>query len=180
MTDASFIRSSDGDRRGIEEGRDGTEIVVANHLITGLVGQPLVQFRMGYGVHLEAGSDHEVTIETPFEVEDGDARSAGEPSTAGAAGALLPLIRREITSARVGTDGTLTVGLGSATVTVPPALMYEPWGAGARRALDRLLARRRVRRGLGTHQLTVGTPAAHGRVADRNVRTWRRSCFIAE
>lgn len=127
MSDAPFIRSRDGDRRGIAEGRDGTESVVANDLIAGLVGKPLVQFRMGYGVHLEAGSDHEITIETPFEVQDGDARWAGEPLTAGAAGALLPLNKREITSARVGTDGTLAIGLGSATVTVPPALMYEAW-----------------------------------------------------
>jgi hypothetical protein len=127
MGDTPFIRSSDGDRTGITEGGDDADVVVANNLIAALLGKPLVQFRMGYGVHLEAGDDHEVTIETPFEVEDGDARWAGEPLTAGAAGTLLPLNGREVTSAHIGTDGTLVIGLGSATLTVPPAPMYEAW-----------------------------------------------------
>ena len=82
---------------------------------------------MGYGVHLEAGNAHEITIETPFEVEEGGARWAGEPLTAGAAGALLPLNQRELTSAHIETDGALVLGFGSATVTVPPASMYEAW-----------------------------------------------------
>ena len=82
---------------------------------------------MGYGVHLELGDEHEVTIETPFDVVNGDTRWAGEPLTAGAAGALLPLNLREVTSGRISTDGTLMLGLGSATLTVPPAPMYEAW-----------------------------------------------------
>jgi hypothetical protein len=126
MSDTPFIRSSDGDRRGITES-DGEAVVVANNLIGALIGKQLVQFRMGYGVHLEVGDDHEVTIETSFEIEDGNTRWSGEPLTADAAGALLPLNLREVTSGRVAPDGTLVLGLGSATVTVPPAPMYEAW-----------------------------------------------------
>lgn len=127
MSNAPIIRSRDGERSAITEGDDDTEIVVANNLIAALLKKQLVQFRMGSGVHLEVGEDHEVTIETPFEVVDGDIRWAGDPLTAGAAGALLPLNLREVTSSRIGPDGTLMLGLGSATLTVPPAPMYEAW-----------------------------------------------------
>ena len=127
MSDTPFIRSNDGDRRGITEGGGDAEVVVANNLIGALIGKQLVQFRMGYGVHLELGHDHEVSMETSFAVEDGTARWTGEPLTADAAGALLPLNQREVTSARVAQDGTLVLRFGSATVTVPPAPMYEAW-----------------------------------------------------
>jgi len=127
MSDAPFIRSSDGERRGITEGGDDTDVVVANNLIVATTSVSSPPSVMGYGVHLEVGNDHEVTIETPFEVADGDTRWAGEPLTADAAGALLPLNLREVTSGRIATNGTLTLGLGSATVTVPPAPMYEAW-----------------------------------------------------
>ena len=127
MDDAPFIRSSDGDREGFEEGRGSAEVVVANQLIAALLGKQLVQFRMGYAVHLELGNDHEVTIEMPFEVIDGGAHWAGEPLTAEAAGALLPLTHREVMSAHIGIDSTLKLGIGSGTLTVPPAPMYEAW-----------------------------------------------------
>jgi hypothetical protein len=124
--DAPVIRTSGAERPGITDG-GGAEIVVANRLMAALTGKPLVQFRMGYGVHLELGYDHEVTIETPLEVVDGDRQWRGEPLTAEAAGALLPLNLREVSSQRVAADGTLILGLGSATLTVPPHPMYEAW-----------------------------------------------------
>lgn len=127
MSDPPIIRFSDGERRGITEGRDDSDVMVANQLIAALVGKQLVQFRMGYGVHLELGDDHEATIETPFEVVDDNARWAGEPLTAEAAGALLPLNLREVTFSRIRNDGTLVLGFDSATLTVPPAPMYEAW-----------------------------------------------------
>lgn len=65
-------------------------MVVANQLVVDLIGAPLVQFRMGYGVHLELGCDHEVTIETSLAVVDDHAQWSGEPLTAEAVGALLP------------------------------------------------------------------------------------------
>jgi hypothetical protein len=126
MSEKPLIRSSDGERPGITEGGD-TEVVIANQLIANLIGSQLVQFRMGYGIHLEVGSDNEVTIEARFEVVDGNTRWGGEPLTAGAAGALLPLNLRELTSGQVATDGTLVLGFGAATLTVPPAPMYEAW-----------------------------------------------------
>ena len=124
--DAPIIRSSDGERLGITEGGD-TDVVVANRLIAALTGRPLVQFRMGNGIHLEVGDVNEVTIETPFEVIDGNSRWGGEPLTADATGALLPLNLREVTSGHIAADGTLVLGLGSATLTVPPHPMYEAW-----------------------------------------------------
>lgn len=128
MSDAPIIRSSDGgERRGITEGGDDRDVVVANNVIGDLIGRPLVQFRMGYGVHLELGDEHEITIETPFEVADTSTHWAGEPLTADAAGALLPLNSRQVTSCRIAKDGTLSLCLGSATVTVPSAPMYEAW-----------------------------------------------------
>ena len=103
------------------------DIVVANDLLAPVVGQPLVQFRMGYGVHLELGRDFEVTIETPLTVVDGDSRWSGEPLTAAAAGALLPLNLRDVTSVKVDRDGTLNLGLGEAMLSVPPHPRYEAW-----------------------------------------------------
>jgi hypothetical protein len=103
------------------------DIAIANDLLAPGVGQQLIQFRMGYGVHLELGDDFEVTIETPLTVLDGDSRWGGEPLTAEAAGALLPLNLREVTSAKVDRDGTLNLGLGQATLSVPPHPMYEAW-----------------------------------------------------
>jgi hypothetical protein len=124
--DAPVIRSRDGERLGIAEGRDG-DVTLSNSLIAALIGQPLVQFRMGYGIHLEFGADHEVTIEAAFEVADGLSRWSGEPLTAEAAGALLPLNNRIVASAEIAADGTLSIELGGATVTVPPIRMYEAW-----------------------------------------------------
>jgi len=43
MSDAPFIRSGDGERKGITEGGDDTDVVVANHLIAALLGEQLVQ-----------------------------------------------------------------------------------------------------------------------------------------
>lgn len=128
MSDAGppFIRSNDGDRSGITEG-GVQEVAIANRLVAALTGESLIQFRMGYGVHLEVGADYEVTIETPFHVNSDDIDWGGEPLTAEAAGALLPLISYELTSSHVSNDGTLTLGLGSATLTVQPHTMYEAW-----------------------------------------------------
>jgi hypothetical protein len=126
MVHAPFVRQGDEERQGITEGGDAG-VVVANRLLNALVGKPLVQFRMCYGVHLQVGDDHEVTIETSLEVINGDAQWSGEPFTAEAAGALLPLISREVTAAGIARDGTITLGLGSATLTVPPSPMYEAW-----------------------------------------------------
>jgi Family of unknown function (DUF6188) len=111
---------------GKTEGR-GEDIALANNLLAPVVGQPLVQFRMGYGVHLELGHDFEVTVETALTVADGYSRWSGEPLTAEAAGALLPLNLRQVTSVKVDTDGTLSLGFGQATVSVPPHPMYEAW-----------------------------------------------------
>ncbi len=125
-SDAPFIRGSDGERPGIAEGREA-EVLIANRLIAVLTGRPLVQFRLGYGVHLEIGDDHEVTIETSFDVVDDTSRRGGEPSTAEAAGALLPLNLRKVTSGHIETDGTLVLAFGAAVLTVPPHPMYEAW-----------------------------------------------------
>lgn len=127
MSDTPFGRSRDGGRKGVTESGDDAKTVVANNLLGALLGKRLIQFSMGYGVHLELGDDHEVTIETSFEVVDSNGRWAGDPLTADAAGALLPLNLRDVTSARVASDGTFVLGLGSATVTVPPSPMYEAW-----------------------------------------------------
>jgi hypothetical protein len=124
--DTPIIWSSDGERLGITEGGDA-DVVVANRLLATLTGKPLVQFRMGYAMHLEVGDAHEVTIETTFEVVDGNSHWGGEPLTAEAAGALLPLNHREVMSGHIATNGTLALGLGSATLTVPPHPIYEAW-----------------------------------------------------
>jgi Family of unknown function (DUF6188) len=103
------------------------DILTANDLLAPVVGQRLVQFRMGYGIHLELGHHFEVTIETALTVADGSVRWSGEPLTAEAAGALLPLNLRLVTSAKVDSDGTLNLGFGEATLLVPPHPMYEAW-----------------------------------------------------
>lgn len=111
------------------------DIVLSNELLAPVVGEPLVQFRMGYGMHLELGHDFEVTIETPLTVVNDSNRWSGKPLTADAAGALLPLNLREVTFVRVDQDGTLNLGLGEATLTVPPHPMYEAWQARGPRGM---------------------------------------------
>lgn len=123
----SSIRSRDGEEGGITKGC-GDDIVLANQLISRVEGEQLIQFRMGCGVHLEFGiDDFEVTIETSLVVVDGSALWSGEPLTADAAGALLPLNHREVTSAKIATDGALSLGFGQATLSVPPHPMAEAW-----------------------------------------------------
>jgi hypothetical protein len=110
-----------------EADRHGEDIALSNELLVPVVGKPLLQFRMGYGVHLELGHDFEVTIETPLTVTDGGSAWSGEPLTAEAAGALLPLNLRDVSFVRVDRDGTLNLGLGEATLSMPPHPMYEAW-----------------------------------------------------
>ena len=106
-------------------GGHADSIALSNELLASVVGKPLVQFRMGYAVHLELGRDFEVTIETPLTVVDGGNRWSGEPLTAEAAAALLPLNRRDVTFVKVDRDGILNLGLGEATLSVPPHPMND-------------------------------------------------------
>lgn len=76
---------------------------------------------------LGLGSVHEVTIETSLQVADAGAELDGEFLSGEAAAALLPLISREVAAANVAPDGTLTLVLGEATLTVRPHQMYESW-----------------------------------------------------
>lgn len=99
----------------------------ADELLTPVVGSQLIQFRMGYGVHLELGDAYEVTIETTLAVVDGRNAWTGEPLTAEAAGALLPLNLRIVTFARVDADGTLRLGLGDAILSVAKHPSFEAW-----------------------------------------------------
>jgi len=67
-------------------------------------GFSVSKIRTGYAVHLEVGDDHDVTIETPFQVVDGSSHSAP-------AQAVVSTRRREIgaegnaRSCRVGRPG---------------------------------------------------------------------------
>lgn len=127
MSDPPVIRSNQGEeRRGRVEGQDNNEAVGANRLLTTLLGHKLLQFRMGYDVRLAVGP-HQVVLEAPIEVRDRTSRWSGEPLSAEAAGALLPLIDQEVISAHIATNGSLVLGVGSATLTVRSAPTYEAW-----------------------------------------------------
>lgn len=133
------IRRGNEVRYGKTAGR-AEDTVIANELLAPVVGQRLIQFRMGYGIHLELGHDlFEVTIDTALTVAAGGSRWSGEPLTAEAAGALLPLNLRDVTSVKVDRDGTLNLGFGEATLSVPPHPMYEAWQVRGPR--DMLLVR---------------------------------------
>jgi hypothetical protein len=90
-------------------------------------------------MHIGLGRHFDVTVETQLIVVDGGTRWTGEPLTADAAGALLPLNSRAVTFVKVDPDGTLNLGLGEATVIRGMA------GARTARHAHRVLARRRVR-----------------------------------
>lgn len=122
--DRLFIRGESAVSHG---STDDQESMIVSGLIRAVVGHQLVQFRMGYGVHLELGNDFEVTIETEFTVDTGERRWTGEPLTAEAAGALLPLNLTTVSEATIVKDGTLLLALGHATLTVPPHPLYEAW-----------------------------------------------------
>ena len=120
------IRTSKGVEFGITEG-DGDEAVVANELLAPLRGRQLVQFRMGSGLHLDFGSDYEVTIETRLIVESLGTSWSGEPLTAEAAGALLPLVTQPLSAAQIARDRALSLAIGDATLRVLPHPSYEAW-----------------------------------------------------
>lgn len=107
--DRPFIRAETGGSRGR---RDDQETTIASGLIRVVLGYQLEQFRIGYGVHLELGSDFEITVETEFTVEAGEIRWTGEPLTAEAAGALAPLTLKTVSEATIGKDGALRLALG--------------------------------------------------------------------
>ena len=124
MTDDS-VRATRLEGAGLKEHTG--DPVVANRWIAALAGHQLVHFRTGYGIHLELGTDHEVTIETSFTVSDGQLHWTGEPLTEGASAAVHPLQHREVTSAQVSPDGALALRFDAAALTVSPDPTYEAW-----------------------------------------------------
>ncbi len=108
----------------------GSGFIRANEEVSHVVGEPLYQVRMGYaGIRLELGDsfEFEVTFDTPLAVTTTDAQWAGEPLTAEAAGALLPLLGSHVTSARVEANGALHLVIGEAAIEVWPNDYYESW-----------------------------------------------------
>jgi hypothetical protein len=108
----------------------GSGFILANAELSRVVGQTLYQVRLGYaGIQLELGDsfEYEVVVDTPLAVTTTGAVWAGEPLTAEAAGALLPLLGRDVASASVATDGTLHLVIGEAAIEVGPNDLYESW-----------------------------------------------------
>jgi hypothetical protein len=70
---------------------------------------------------------YEVVIDTPLAVTTTGAVWAGEPLTAEAAAALLPLLGADVASARVSADATLHLVIGEAAIEVRPNDLYESW-----------------------------------------------------
>ncbi|MEM7284776.1 MAG: DUF6188 family protein [Actinomycetota bacterium] len=69
-----------------------------------------------------------VTIEGDFTVEvDGETHPVSPESIVGSGAILLGLLHQVVHAATVGDDGTLTLTIGSATVTVPPSADFEAW-----------------------------------------------------
>jgi hypothetical protein len=102
----------------------------ANAKVSHVVGETLYQVRMGYaGIQLALGDsfEYEVAIDTPLAVTTTGAVWAGEPLTAEAARALLPLLGADVVSARVAADGTLHLVIGEAAIEVGPNDHYEAW-----------------------------------------------------
>jgi len=81
------------------------------------------------GIQLELvdSFEYEVVIDTPLAVTTTGASWAGEPLTAEAAGALLPLLGADLASAGAASDGTLHLLIGQAAIEVRPNDHYESW-----------------------------------------------------
>ncbi len=108
----------------------GSGFMLANAEVSRVVGQTLYQVRMGYaGIQLVIGDsfEYEVVVDTPLAVTATGAVWAGEPLTAEAAGALLPLLGAGVASAKVATDGTLHLVIGESAIEVRPNTLYESW-----------------------------------------------------
>ena len=108
----------------------GSGFIRANAEVSHVVGQTLYQVRMGYaGIQLALGDsfEYEVVIDTPLAVTTTGAAWTGEPLTAEAASALLPLLGADVASARVAADGTLHLVIGQAAIEVRPNDHYESW-----------------------------------------------------
>ncbi|UXM91822.1 DUF6188 family protein [Paenarthrobacter sp. JL.01a] len=130
--DRPFTRA----KTGVSHGRrDDQEMTIANGLIRAVLGYQLVQFRIGYGVHLELGNDFEITIEAEFTLKAGEMRWTGDPLTTEAAGALAPVTLKTVSEATIGKDGTLRLTLGQVMLTVSPHPLYEAWQVRGPRGL---------------------------------------------
>lgn len=103
------------------------DIAAANRHLDSMRGEQMIQFRMGYGIHLDFGLDYEVTVETDLPIDDGAHSWRGQPLTAAAAGAWLPLILRTLTSADIDHDGTLRLAFDHASISIAPSERAEAW-----------------------------------------------------
>jgi len=103
------------------------DVEFANGLMGVVVGQELFDFRMGFGLQIDFGGHYFLTVETPFSMVGGVKPFSGEPVSGDAAEVLIPLRLQPVRFVRVLSDGTLTLGIGEATLTVSPHPQYESW-----------------------------------------------------
>ena len=103
------------------------DVEFANDLMGAVVGQEFYGFRMDFGLQIDFGGRYVLTIETPFSIVEGAEAFIGEAVSGDAAEVLIPLRLRPVTCVRVLPDGTLTVGIGEATLKVPPHPHFESW-----------------------------------------------------
>ena len=96
--------------------------LVADELLSGLVGQMLTQlvFRTGARLDFEGDKRRELTIEGSIVVTSSDGHEwSGEPYSAEAARELLPLRMSLVTSTAIAADGSLTLTIGTSDLHVP-------------------------------------------------------------
>jgi len=97
----------------------------------------LVQFRMGYGLHLDLGTpdEFEVTIEQPLSVASATREWRGDPVSVESAAVLIPMLYSTVEHIAVGDRGDLSLVLGESRIRVEPHPDFEAWQARSRSGL---------------------------------------------
>jgi hypothetical protein len=109
----------------------------ATHALQAAVGSTLIQFRMGYGLHMEFDTNDqlEITVEQTLVISSGGTAWTGEPVSGECANALIPSLLSPLREVEVTEEGRLRLALGEATITVEPHPDFEAWQARSQTGL---------------------------------------------
>lgn len=111
------------------------DVAVANRLVSGTVGLPLVALTVGvatldltFAGQGVAGSGAAFQLEGDVTFGPGsESELRCEPYTLAALERLLPVLNHELDAASVDADGSLRLSVGGVTVRVEPSDQYESW-----------------------------------------------------
>lgn len=116
--------------------RRDTDLVVANRLLSDLLGMSLTQLCVGVGdlqmhfTRVDPSSQAAIAIEGRIVFEVGRHVEHHDPPSLGAIGYLLPLLNEQLESAQILPDATLRLVFAGMRLAIEPDQKYESWTFG--------------------------------------------------